>query len=239
MGEKTKGYWLGKTRTQETKEKISISKTGKKLRTKFCDICERNVSLNNFKRHNCYNVLRKIKYCKNEKCINGENNTRKKLLSKHYKWCSEKCWRIDNSFPFYCQNCSKLLLNSESSKNEFFCSNSCSIAFRFKNQNSIKISKSEIEFGNKIEQIFGVKLESSFWIKNKCYDYKVPNKNILIECDGKYWHSSFKKVKNNEYKNKLAKENGYKLYRFILDKERNVKSLIDNNINLFKRILCI
>lgn len=98
------------------------------------------------------------------------------------------------------------------------------------------ISKVEIEFGIKIKEIFNIELESSYWIENKCYDYKVPNKKILIECDGSYWHSLVKAKENDIYKNILAEKYGYKLYRFKLDKIEEIENIINNNKILFLEI---
>jgi very-short-patch-repair endonuclease len=73
------------------------------------------------------------------------------------------------------------------------------------------------------------------YVYNKCicrknydcryYDFYIPQLNLLIECDGDYWHGNpkhftelnetqLKNVKNDKYKDELAKEKGFRLIRF-------------------------
>lgn len=46
------------------------------------------------------------------------------------------------------------------------------------------------------------------------YDFYIPDKNLLIECDGSYWHGNSGVVRNDEKKTLRAKELGYTLLRF-------------------------
>ena len=46
------------------------------------------------------------------------------------------------------------------------------------------------------------------------YDEFLPKYDILIECDGDYWHSLPKVIESDKKKNIIAKENGYLLLRF-------------------------
>jgi len=101
----------------------------------------------------------------------------------------------------------------------------------------ISPSKSEIEFGNKIKEIFGIELKSSYWLKGKIYDYRVPHNMNLIETDGTYWHSTQKQIENDKYKNQLAKNSGYTLYRFKLDSVNEVEKLVQENYSLLEKIL--
>lgn len=65
-------------------------------------------------------------------------------------------------------------------------------------------------------------------IKNRVFDFYLPKQNILIEVDGCYWHGKPEKYKVlnetqkehkkiDQEKNKLAKEQGYKLIRIWED----------------------
>ena len=51
---------------------------------------------------------KEIRYCKNEKCNKGKNESRKILTKSEYhgfkQYCSDDCERIDKNLPFYCQN---------------------------------------------------------------------------------------------------------------------------------------
>lgn len=59
----------------------------------------------------------------------------------------------------------------------------------------------------------------------KKYDFYIPSNNLLIECDGDYWHGNTNKINhlnenhikvkiNDEFKNKLALDNGFNIKRF-------------------------
>ncbi len=62
------------------------------------------------------------------------------------------------------------------------------------------------------------------------YDFKI--NNILIECDGDYWHSLQHNIINDKYKDELAIKNGYLLLRF---KESEIMKK-DFNVNLIKSL---
>ena len=77
----------------------------------------------------------------------------------------------------------------------------------------------------------------------KIYDFKISNKNILIEVDGEYWHSAedvkknfmhLKNKKNDYLKNIIAKKRGYKLIRIwgkdLQEKYDDVKQRISEEI---------
>jgi len=73
----------------------------------------------------------------------------------------------------------------------------------------------------------------------KSYDFKIKDKPILIEIDGDYWHGgpgvskyhyNINETKvNDQFKNELAKNNGYMLIRFW-------ESEINQNINVIDSI---
>jgi very-short-patch-repair endonuclease/Zn finger protein HypA/HybF involved in hydrogenase expression len=63
------------------------------------------------------------------------------------------------------------------------------------------------------------------WSDNKIYDFIV-DKNI-IEMDGAF-HDNEDSIKNDQYKNKLAKDNGYNLYR--VDCRQSEFEYIKNNV---------
>lgn len=96
--------------------------------------------------------------------------------------------------------------------------------------------KTSIE--KKIEQfLIGEKIKYQYsFIKNKVqYDFYLPEKKILIECDGDFWHANPKFYPNemklydvqkrikikDKLKNQIADENGFKLLRFWEDEINN------------------
>lgn len=91
--------------------------------------------------------------------------------------------------------------------------------FKFHNQSQI-----EIEFYNILRFYYGNKIKKQFKLNNKYYDYKLGEK-ILIELDGTYWHSNENtQIKDNE-KDKIAKENGFIIFRFSDKEVKNIKIL--------------
>lgn len=73
---------------------------------------------------------------------------------------------------------------------------------------------------------FGIELEEQHQIGFKFFDFKVKDKNILIEFDGDFWHKNpktegdypanamqRKNMKNDKLKNTLAEANGFRLIR--------------------------
>lgn len=95
-----------------------------------------------------------------------------------------------------------------------------------------------------ILEVLDIKYQHFFFASkiNKIYGFYIPEYNTLIEVDGnfyhcnpKFYHSSICKtqeinIKNDQEKNKWAKENGYKLLRFWEDD-------INNNIKQVKQTL--
>jgi len=63
-----------------------------------------------------------------------------------------------------------------------------------------------------------IPFKSKWWLaatgwRPKEYDFFLPDSNLLIEVDGKYWHSLPENVVNDEYKNKFAAHMNYSLLR--------------------------
>lgn len=115
------------------------------------------------------------------------------------------------------------LKHSEETKNKI--KESCKSAY--KNRKRYCSSKSELAFLKKCEDLFSINLERQFELGNRFFDARY--KNILIEVDGKYWHKYDKVNLNDELKEQIAQQNGFKLYRF----EINGIKEIDNKISLY------
>lgn len=115
----------------------------------------------------------------------------------------------------------------------------------FKYRKATKLEQRLINFLNKhkIDHYF------QFFIGKESkysYDFKIKNKNIIIELDGDYWHGgpSCKKhhfdVKNTQIRDKIKEEyaisSGYKLLRFweseVINTEQLVFSKILNEIRI-------
>ncbi len=118
---------------------------------------------------------------------------------------------------------------------------------RLLDQNSnfiYKTSKLEDTF-ELILQNLKIEYEKAFILNNKFYDFKIKDKNILIEVDGDFYHCNPKKypepicdiqkkvIPNDIYKNQLAESNGYTLIRFWEDDiKNNLDMVIEKLTNL-------
>src|SRR3990167_1221371 len=78
-----------------------------------------------------------------------------------------------------------------------------------------------------------INFRRNYWLRSKEttpkeYDFYLPDDHLLIEVDGKYWHSLEKNIKNDMIKNELAATLGYFLIRIPEDKcfEDAIKSVI-------------
>jgi len=97
---------------------------------------------------------------------------------------------------------------------------------------SIELIMSKILIDSNISFIYQYNFENKFVI-----DFFIPSLNILIECDGDYWHRREDRLKVDRMKNYLiTKKRNYKFFRFpeefIKNKTDSIKEIIFNkNIN--------
>jgi very-short-patch-repair endonuclease len=150
------------------------------------------------------------------------------------KYCSKKCRDLAKikNYEFICEECNEKFISKE--KKRKFCSIKCLCRNNNKTGKTFnkKINtKPEIKFA-KILQKLNIQYIQSYTLpykkSYKVYDFYIPSKNLLVEIDGIYWHAkNIKKSdmnevqkhnKNNDLlKNKLAKTNGYNLFRLWSD----------------------
>ena len=120
----------------------------------------------------------------------------------------------------------------------------------------------KISDGSKLEAYFRVNVLETLGIDyiqqyklsviGRYYDFYLPEYNILIECDGDYWHADPKKYKKedlnatqkrnmrvDEQKNKYAIMYGYVLLRFwekdIYKNKKKVINVLEKRIGLSKK----
>ena len=99
------------------------------------------------------------------------------------------------------------------------------------------VSKSELLWGQKIQEFFKIDLIHSYWLGGKCFDYKHPTKNILFEIDGAYWHNLKNMKENDKLKTTIAEKNGFQLYRFSINNIKEVVPSIEKEVSILKEIL--
>jgi G:T-mismatch repair DNA endonuclease (very short patch repair protein) len=104
-------------------------------------------------------------------------------------------------------------------------------------------SNLEIGFEHILEEL-NLIFTHSFYVPSikKVYDFYLPEYKILIEIDGDFWHCNPLKydkpvcksqeinISNDDFKNKWARDNGYKLLRFW-------ENDINNNVQQVKKTL--
>lgn len=94
---------------------------------------------------------------------------------------------------------------------------------------------------------FGVHYKYSFCLENRQFDFVIQEYQIIIECDGDYWHANPKfypnpkgwqleRIKIDREKNLIAIRNGYRILRFweddILNRIDQVRNVIASYIPL-------
>jgi len=63
---------------------------------------------------------------------------------------------------------------------------------------------------------------NSLHLESYTYDFFLPNYGVLIEYDGWYWHESLRASNNDDIKDKLAHEAGYRLIRLKGKRRRDL-----------------
>ena len=78
----------------------------------------------------------------------------------------------------------------------------------------------------KILEDLNIKYIFQFRPKNysKVYDFYIPKRDLLIEYDSKYWHSSIETKIRDAEKTKYAENNGYKLLRINKETLNNIRN---------------
>lgn len=90
---------------------------------------------------------------------------------------------------------------------------------------SIYYIKNQTSIEKKIQSLLqqlNIEYESQKCIYNFIVDFYLPKYNIIIECDGDYWHNLQHIVKRDIIKNKIFNDNDYKMIRI---QEKQIKRL--------------
>lgn len=79
----------------------------------------------------------------------------------------------------------------------------------------------------------GIEYEFQFHLGSYYYDFYIPNRNLLIEYDGIYWHSLLGAKERDEEKTRLAIESGYMLTRLqsVTESEVDIRFLIEKGLS--------
>jgi len=126
------------------------------------------------------------------------------------KFCSRECWakHVDAQVTLTCANCGKEFEVSKSQVEYYgrrFCSRRCYQLF---------------EGESSIEQLIRIELErhgeefvQEVGIGPYNVDFFLPRRNLVIECDGSYWHSLIASIIRDRRKNTFLTRQGYRVFR--------------------------
>lgn len=187
---------------------------------------------------------RKVCYsCKNS----GKNNpfsgkthseSHRAELSKRQKECSYRYKQLGHNPPKlqktcqWCKSPYEVIASRSASK---YCCYECAWRDNYGfNWNRKSTPEKRVE---EILQSLGIRYQYGFPLGGKVYDFFIEYKNLLLEVDGIYWHAKGltwgemtpgqrKARKNDEQKNKIARENGFQLIRVWEDEVEIVPEYI-------------
>lgn len=171
------------------------------------------------RKSNFYNILCSdkniIPLFTKEEYINGDKNTT-------FKW---KCLKCGNVFE------SKFNYNFKCLVNKDYHVRCCN-CFPYK---EFSVSDSENEVYDFIKSIYNGTIikNSRELIKPLEIDIVIPNKNLAIEFDGLYWHST-KENKDKNYhlmKSKLCQDKGFQLIHLFEDEWNNKKDIVKSRLS--------
>ena len=205
-------------------------------KTSYCSLtCYRN----GVRPNNKTGKIRKCGECGKEKYI---------PLSqvKDINFCSKKCankYQGRNKVKFTCKICGERFYMSYSTvqgRNPTYCDWSCRVkdkehilknatAGNVAQQNKKGLNNLELA-GQKILKETGVEFQEQVLMFNKfLVDVLIPNKNVIIQWDGEYWHTKPKRVLLDKSQDAYLRKCGYKVLR-ITDKEikNNIKEVYGN-----------
>ena len=123
------------------------------------------------------------------------------------KYCSMEClWEALKTEPksFVCENCGVTFFRNNTNHEYRFCSKHCSLSYKGRTGIEEKVYKVLVDNGFEFEE---QKRIGGFWV-----DFLI-QPNLVIECDGEYWHNKTEIVERDMRKNRYLTENGYKLFR--------------------------
>lgn len=210
----------------------------RKKHKKICKICGKEFSIKDYLVKQGFGI-----YCSRKCQFTDYENHRVSLVCKSCRktffepisvgkrkiFCSKEC--ADNYKRDYvariCKNCHKefSLPRWELNKGKgTFCSRNCYIKFNGETSIEEKIRKGlenrKIDFQQEVK------------IGKYYLDFLIPNKNIVIECDGEYWHGLSRAKIRDKNKDKFLKSKGYLIYRFGEKEIKNSAEDCLSKINL-------
>lgn len=210
---------LGHIVTKDTRKKISIAHLGKKLSE------ETKQKLSKIQKNiiKSQETLNKIAIKNTGKKRTPEQKKKMSLAHIGKKQTEETKLKIS-------KNHAKSMLNKKHSSNTIIKIKAARLKQPHTWESSIekKIQEFLTEFNIPFKKH---KIISDIKHKYQC-DIFIPNLNMIIECDGDYWHNYPNSTEIDKIRNTEIKNAGYKLLRLW---EKDIRNI---DINQFKKILC-
>lgn len=171
---------------------------------------------------------RKILKCKQ---CNKEFSLSISIFKQNHKFCSKKC-ADDNKRDYVfriCRGCKKTfelprhVVNRGLGRGSF-CNRGCFV--KYEGETSIeRLIRLKLQ---KLKEPFKQEMK----IGRYHADFYLPNRNLIIECDGEYWHRN--KTEHDKKRDQVLKDLGYKILRLseenIKKKQVSIPGLINLNL---------
>jgi very-short-patch-repair endonuclease len=159
-----------------------------------------------------------------KKCY-GKYKSRKMIGNKHFRYIP----RIIKK----CLICGKNINTEKRYKNgnrKIVCSNKCRAIYLMKNRN-IKDTNIEILMEKELKKTI-IKYKKQFPLEGvSIVDFYLPKYKIIIQCDGDYWHSKERNKGRDVRQDKIFKQKGYKVFRFLGSK------IEKDSLSCFRKVL--
>jgi very-short-patch-repair endonuclease len=237
----------GQNDTTKKTNKVSKKKewkdiNGQKIWERICPKCNNIIIHKN--RHSWWSSRKYNKLCYS--CKNsGENNPfyNKRHSESHklklkisqnklpHVYKSQKFSGIDQRIELQCLGCD-VIFKSRLTKQKRYCTIKC--FNRSQAKRGIYTSLPERQFAQILINK-NIKFEHQYELCGKIFDFYIPDKNILIEIDGVYWHNKnnryasnlHSKIKRNDMlKNSIAEQNRVTLIRLWEDELEDVSKYL-------------
>lgn len=210
-------YWTGTNKKQlktciVCKKKFTIKSY--LVKQGFGFYCSKKCWFSLFKKQR---KIIKCKQCKKERYVY------RSVYTKHPKFCSKKC--SDNSkrnsvfrICKVCKNEFEITRGNLNRGRGAFCTWKCYI--KYKGESTLeRIVRLQLE---KLNEPF----QQEMRIRKFRADFYLPKRNLIIECDGEYWHMAQKAKLRDQRKDKFLEKLGYNILRL------SGQEIVNNNFVL-------
>jgi len=183
----------GRKLSHETRQKISVARTGEGTTERTCEHCGKQFSTTK--------PSSKIRFC-SRSCGYAQR-----------KGDNAQNW-IDDMPHYTCRVCGKEVRSHSKNVIRHTCSFTCKAIWQLTHQKNKSTNIERVTESALIDR--GWKYISQFAMCNiAVVDFFLPEANTAIFCDGDYWHSLPGKPEHDAKQTSILESNGYKVFRFL------------------------